>query len=57
MRIKTQLAPFAAEPDGSTEQRSASVEGLTTCLCLLSFHTVSQQCHDTWDYKFGWGRG
>lgn len=57
MRIKTQLAPFAAEPDGSAEQRSASVEGLTTGLCLLSFHTVSRLCHDARDYKFGWGRG
>lgn len=57
MRIKTQLAPFAAELDGSTEQCSASVEGLTTSLCLLSFYTISRLCHDAWDYKFGWGRG
>lgn len=57
MRIKTQLAPFAAEPDGSAEQRSASVEGLTTSPGLLSFHTVSRLCRDAWDYKFGWGRG
>lgn len=57
MRIKTQLAAFAAELDGSAQQRSASVEGLTTGLCLLGFHAVSRLCHDAWDYKFGWGRG